>query len=166
MNSDHQHVIIRPAQPEDASAIWKILEPIIRAGETYALPREMSQAEAISYWMNPDRQTFVVEDQEVLGTYFIRPNNPGGGNHIANCGYATSIHSRGRGFARMMCKHSMELARAQGYRGMQFNFVISTNDGAVGLWKNLGFQVVGTLPQAFAHPKLGDVDVYVMFQKL
>jgi ribosomal protein S18 acetylase RimI-like enzyme len=158
---------IRAARPEDAPAIWAILEPTIRAGETYALPRDMAQTEAIAYWMGPDRETFVAEeDGRLFGTYFLRANQLGGGAHVANCGYITSIEVTGRGIARMMCRHSLERARAKGFRAMQFNFVVSTNERAVRLWQNLGFEIVGTLPRAFAHPKLGYVDVLVMFTTL
>jgi L-amino acid N-acyltransferase YncA len=158
---------IRRAEPSDAEAIWRILEPVIRAGETYALPRDMTADNAIAYWMNADRETFVFDDAgEILGTYYLRPNQLGGGSHVANCGYVTSVTARGRGVARAMCLHSIESARSKGFRAMQFNFVVSTNEGAVRLWKSLGFEVVGTLPQAFAHPQLGDVDALIMFRAL
>lgn len=167
MDQDNHHFVIRLAHKSDANDIWRILEPVIRTGETYALPREMTQESAIAYWMNPDRETFVVEDAgQILGTYYLRPNQMGGGSHVANCGYVTSVAARGRGIARLMCLHSLDLARSQGFKGMQFNFVVSTNEGAVRLWKSLGFEVVGVLPGAFAHPVKGDVDALVMFQKL
>src|SRR3954452_13321779 len=107
---------IRAARPGDAPAIWAILKPTIRAGETYALPRDMTRAEAIAYWMGPDRETFVAEQGgHVLGTYYLRPNQLGGGAHVANCGYVTSMEATGRGIARMMCAHSLERARARGF---------------------------------------------------
>jgi ribosomal protein S18 acetylase RimI-like enzyme len=158
---------IRVARPEDAPAIWAILEPIVRAGETYALPRDMTQKEALAYWMGPDRETFVAEeDGRQLGTYFLRTNQLGGGAHVANCGYMTSPQATGRGIARMMCAHSLERARAKGFRAMQYNFVVSTNERAVRLWQSFGFEIVGTLPNAFAHPNLGYVDALVMFKAL
>jgi len=165
-HSNHKFVI-RQARPSDASDIWEILEPVIRAGETYALPREMSPENAVAYWMNSDRETFVVEsDGQILGTYYLRPNQMGGGSHVANCGYVTSAKARGQGIARMMCLHSLDHARAKGFQAMQFNFVVSTNEGAVRLWKSLGFEVVGVSPGAFAHPEKGDVDALIMFRKL
>jgi ribosomal protein S18 acetylase RimI-like enzyme len=158
---------IRAARPEDAPAIWAILEPTIRAGETYALPRDMTQTEALAYWMGPDRGTFVAEeDGRLFGTYWLRANQLGGGAHVANCGYMTSTEATGRGVARMMCTHSLEQARARGFRAMQYNFVVSTNERAVRLWQSLGFEIVGTLPRAFDHPRLGDVDAFVMFKPL
>lgn len=158
---------IRAARPEDAPAIWAILEPTIRAGETYALPRDMAREEAIAYWMGPDRETFVAEeDGRALGTYYLRANQLGGGSHVANCGYMTAAGATGRGVARLMCAHSLERARAGGFRAMQFNFVVGTNERAVRLWRGFGFEVVGTLPGAFAHPELGYVDALVMYKVL
>jgi ribosomal protein S18 acetylase RimI-like enzyme len=160
-------VHIRPAQPLDAPGIWAILEPIIRAGETCALPRDMTRDAALAYWMGADCETFVAEeDGRILGTYYLKPNQLGGGAHVANCGYATAAEASGRGVGRAMCEHSLILARSKGYRAMQFNFVVITNDRAVKLWQGLGFQIVGTIPAAFAHPTHGDVDAYVMHRKL
>jgi len=158
---------IRRATLADADAIWAILEPAIRAGETYALPRDWSREVALSYWCGADRETFVAEaDGAVLGTFFVRANQLGPGGHVANAGYMTHPDAAGRGVASAMARASLDRARARGFRAMQFNFVVSTNERAVRLWRRLGFEVVGTLPGAFAHPALGDVDVYVMFQSL
>ena len=158
---------IRPAGPEDHPAIWRILEPVIRAGETYALPRQMSEDEALAYWIGGDHEAFVAEDQgRILGTYFLHPNQAGGGAHVANCGYMTAAESAGRGVARAMCEHSLQRARERGYEAMQFNFVVSSNERAVKLWQGLGFEAVGRLPRAFRHPRLGAVDVLVMFRGL
>lgn len=158
---------IRPADSSDAAAIWRIVGPTIRAGETYALDRDSSEADALAYWLGSDRSTFVAEDDgEIVGTYYLRANQAGGGKHICNCGYMTAGAATGRGVARAMCLHSIEHARRLGYRGMQFNFVISSNTRAVGLWQSLGFEIVGRLPQAFDHPSLGYVDALVMFRPL
>ena len=140
---------------------------MIRAGETYTLDRDMSEADALAYWYGADRDTFVAEqDGEIVGTYFIRPNQGGGGSHVCNCGYVTSPAATGRGVARAMCEHSMAFAREKGYRAMQFNFVVSSNTRAVALWESLGFEVVGRLPKAFRHPTLGFVDALVMYRGL
>ena len=158
---------IRPAHVNDAQAIWRIIGATIRAGETYALDRGMREADALSYWMGNDCETFVAEeDGEILGTYYMRPNQAGGGNHICNCGYMTSAAAMGRGVARAMCQHSLEHARKCGYRGMQFNFVVSSNERAIALWLSFGFEIVGRLPHAFHHPRLGFVDALVMFRPL
>ena len=158
---------IRPATPGDHAALWNILRPMIRAGETYALPRGMRQAEALAYWTGPDRETFVAEDATgLLGTYYLRANQPGGGNHIANCGYVTAPGATGRGVARAMCEHSLGQARARGFTAMQFNFVIASNTRAIALWQSLGFETLARLPSAFRHPRLGDVDALLMFRTL
>jgi ribosomal protein S18 acetylase RimI-like enzyme len=160
-------LIIRPARAGDEPAIWTIIAPIIRAGETYALPRDMTRAEATAYWIGPDRETFVADEGgRLLGTYYLRANQPGGGSHVCNCGFMTAAEASGRGVARAMCAHALAHARARGFRAMQFNLVVSTNTRAVRLWQSLGFAIVGTLPGAFAHPQKGDVDAFVMFQTL
>ena len=158
---------IRRAEPADAAAIAAIILPVIHAGETYALDRDLDGAAALAYWLNPDRKTFVAEDAgQVVGTYYLRANQAGGGSHVANCGYVTAAEAAGRGIARAMAEHSFEQARADGYVAMQFNFVVSTNVRAVHLWESLGFAVVGRLPQAFRHPALGMVDALVMHRNL
>jgi ribosomal protein S18 acetylase RimI-like enzyme len=158
---------IRLAAPADFDAIWAILEPVIRAGETYALPRDMRKADALAYWLAPTHETFVaVRGEQILGTYYLRPNQEGGGAHIANCGYVTHPAAGGQGIARQMCEHSLSYAQAQGYRAMQFNFVLASNTRAVTLWQNLGFKTLARIPQAFQHPTLGYVDALIMFRTL
>ncbi|MBO1326175.1 GNAT family N-acetyltransferase [Acetobacter sp. TBRC 12305] len=160
-------MIVRPASAEDRPAIWAIMEPVIRAGETYALDRDMTEGDAMAYWLGSDKETFVAaEDGQVVGSYYLRPNQRGGGRHVCNCGYMTAAAHAGRGIARTMCAHSMEMARLWGFRAMQFNFVVATNVRAVGLWSALGFEIVGRLPHAFEHPSAGFVDAFVMFRDL
>jgi ribosomal protein S18 acetylase RimI-like enzyme len=158
---------IRPAQLVDKTAIAEVIVPTIREGTTYALDSDMTEAEALSYWLAPDKEVFVAEeDGLVLGTYYIRQNQAGGGRHVCNCGYMTRAGATGRGIARAMCQHSLKYARGRGYRAMQFNFVVSSNDRAVRLWQDLGFQIVGRLEKAFQHPGQGFVDALVMYQAL
>lgn len=158
---------IRGATENDRDAIWQILEPMIRAGETYALPRSMAKEDTLGYWMAPQHEVFVaLLDGEVAGTYYLRPNNLGGGAHVANCGYVTGEAFSGRGVASAMCRHSLRRARERGFKAMQFNFVIASNTRAVRLWKALGFNVIGRLPKAFDHPRLGLVDALVMHRAL
>ncbi len=161
-------MLIRPATRADDDELWRILEPVLRAGETYPLPVDMGRAEALAYWYAPAHSPFVAVDERgnVVGTYYLRPNQDGGGAHVANCGYVTARHARGRGVARAMCLDSLRRARARGFRAMQFNFVISTNERAVRLWQSLGFAIVGRLPGAFRHPRLGYVDAFVMYRSL
>jgi len=158
---------VRPYQSEDRTAVWEILRPVILAGETCALPRDMSEAEAIAFWTGADRKTFVVEEEEqILGSYYIRANQLGGGSHVANCGYVTAQSATGRGVARTMCTHSLTYAKAQGFKAMQFNLVVSTNTRAVRLWESFGFETIGRLPAAFFSPQAGYVDAFVMFRDL
>jgi ribosomal protein S18 acetylase RimI-like enzyme len=158
---------IRRARASDGPAIAEIILPVIREGATYALDPGMSQGDASAYWLAADKETFVAEDGEaIVGTYFIRPNQGGGGAHVCNCGYMTRAAAAGRGVARSMCQHSLAYARERGYRAMQFNFVVSTNERAVRLWQSLGFAIVGRLPAAFRHPVHGYVDALVMYQAL
>ncbi len=160
-------MIVRSASPVDADAIWRVIEPTIRTGETYALPADWSRSDALAYWLSPDREVFVTEENGVVvGTYYLRPNQQGGGAHVANCAFATAPAAMGRGVARTMCAHALERAAARGFRAMQFNFVVSTNTRAVALWQRFGFEIVGTLPDAFRHPRLGPVDAFVMYRRL
>ncbi|HEY4407452.1 MAG TPA: GNAT family N-acetyltransferase [Xanthobacteraceae bacterium] len=158
---------VRPAQARDHNAIWGIIGPTIRAGETYVLPRDMSREAALSYWTSPGHEVFIADaDGQVLGTYYMRPNQQGGGAHVANCGYMTAAEASGRGVARAMCAHSLDHARARGFRAIQFNFVVSSNERAIALWQSFAFEIVGRLPQAFEHPRLGLIDALVMYRML
>ncbi len=160
-------ITVRPSSLEDADTVWKILEPTIRAGETYTLPRDFTREHALEYWYAPNHETFVAEENgEILGAYYLRANQQGGGSHVANCGYMTAPWAAGRGVAGAMCSHSLDRARDRGFRAMQFNIVISTNEVAVRLWQKFGFEIVGRLPEAFHHPKQGYVDAFVMHRKL
>ncbi len=158
---------VRPATPEDDDAIWRILEPTFRAGETYPIPRDVSRADALAYWHTPGHAVFVAEaGGTIVGTYYLRANTKGGGDHVANCGYVVAPEAMGRGVAQAICMHSLSQARERGFAAMQFNFVISSNSRAVALWQRCGFAIVGRLPGAFRHPRLGNVDAYVMYQQL
>ena len=158
---------IRPATAHDDDAIGRIIGPVIASGETYALPRDWTRDEALAYWRAPGHAVFVAEDNgAIVGTYYLQANQRGGGAHVANCGYVTAAEATGRGVARAMCVHSLDVARARGFRAMQFNLVVSTNERAVQLWERCGFAAVGRLPGAFDHPRLGPVDALVMYRTL
>jgi len=160
-------VTIRAADADDRYLIWTILEPIIRAGDAYVLPRDLDEEASLAYWFAQGNEVFVAKaDGIILGTYYLRANQRGGGSHVANCGYATSVAARGRGVAAAMCMHSLDRARSRGFRAMQFNFVLSTNQIALHLWRRHGFEIVGTLPEVFLHPALGYVDAFVMYREL
>lgn len=157
---------VRDATDADWPAIWTILEPVFRAGETYAVARDIEEEAAKSIWMDTPAATFVATDGNILGTYYIRPNYKGGAAHVCNCGYVTAQAAQGRGVASAMCDHSFQAARDLGFTAMQFNLVLSSNVGALALWTRLGFDIVGTLPLAFDHPRLGLVDGHVMWKAL
>lgn len=158
---------IREATDTDFDQIWPIFHEIVSAGETYAYNRNTSKEQAKSIWLNYPRKTFVFEeDGVILGTYFIKTNQDGPGDHVCNCGYMVSSTARGRGMATRMCKHSQNIARELGYKAMQFNFVAASNEGAVRLWNKLGYETVGRLPKAFNHPDLGYVDALIMYKWL
>jgi len=158
---------IRPAINADRDAIWNIFHEIIVAGDTYAFDPQMPREEALAYWFRADTHTYIAEeDGGVIGTYILRPNQSGAGSHVANAAFMVARNAEGAGVGRRMAEHCLSEARRMGFRGMQFNFVVSTNTRAIHLWNQLGFKIVGTLPGAFRHPEKGYVDAYVMFRSL
>lgn len=160
-------MLIRPAAEADYPAVLEIVAPVLQAGETYAIARDLGDEDILSYWFAPTHEVFVAEENgAILGTYYLMANQQGGGAHVSNCGYMTARSAEGRGVARAMCEHSLQRARERGFRAMQFNHVVSTNERAISLWQKLGFTIVGTLPGAFNHPVHGYVDSYVMFRNL
>ena len=161
-------VTIRPYQDKDWPIIWAIIKPVFQAGETYAFDPGITEEEAHHAWIEKPEITYVAldEDEVILGTYYIKPNQPALGAHVCNCGYIVAEQARGRGIASAMCEHSQLEAVERGYRAMQFNLVVATNAAAVQLWNKLGFEIIGTLPQAFQHARLGFVDAHVMYKQL
>jgi ribosomal protein S18 acetylase RimI-like enzyme len=158
---------IRRATEADWPALWAIMEPIVREGETLCLPRDGDEAMSRAYFASVEKTNFVAEAEgTILGASYVQANRIGPGSHIANCGYITAPAARGRGVARALCAHSIEECQRRGFRGIQFNFVVSTNDPAVHLWESFGFETLARLPGAFQHPKLGYVDALVMFKPL
>ena len=158
---------VRLATAADHAAIWSIIEPVIRAGETWTLPCDWTRAQALAYWFASEHEPFVaVQGNEILGIYYLRANQPGNGAHVANCGYMTAQAAQGKGVARAMLEHSLTRAAERGFRAIQFNFVVSSNERAVKTWQAYGFEVVGRLPGAFRHPRLGFVDALVMYKSL
>jgi L-amino acid N-acyltransferase YncA len=158
---------IRAANEGDRDAIWKTFHEVVGSGDTYAIDPKISREDALAFWFAPRTHTYVaVQDRQLLGTYILKANQAGGGAHVANAGFMVSQNARNKGVGRAMASHCLEEARRLGFRAMQFNFVISTNESAIRLWKDLGFDIIGTLPKAFRHPVKGYVDVYVMFRSL
>jgi len=177
---------IRPATDADRDEIWSIFHEVVAAGDTYALDPNISREDAMAYWFASGTHTYVVEikreadsfpgtamlsptakpNHVIVGTYILRPNQSGGGAHVANAGFMVSASAREQGIGRAMAEHCLQEARRFGFRAMQFNYVISTNTAAIRLWQDLGFEIVGTLANAFRHPDKGYVDVYVMYRSL
>jgi ribosomal protein S18 acetylase RimI-like enzyme len=161
-------ISIQTFEAGDWPEVWGLLEPVFRAGETYPFAPEISEREAHAIWIEAPTATYVARDESgaALGTYYLKPNQPGLGAHVCNCGYIVAERARGRGVATLMCEHSQREARRLGFRAMQFNLVVATNEGAVRLWQKLGFAIVGTLPAAFKHAKHGFVAAFVMYKQL
>ena len=158
---------IRVATKADRDAVWNIFHEIVASGDTYALDPKMSRKEALAYWFRSDTHTYAAQkDGRVVGTYILKANQPASGSHVANAAFMVALHAQGAGVGRGMAEHCLSEARRLGFRAIQFNFVVSTNTAAIHLWKQLGFEIVGTLPGAFRHPENGYVDVYVMFRSL
>ena len=159
---------IRDFEKNDWLAVWQIIEPVFRAGETYPYSTEISKEEAYTAWIDNPSATYIAEDEDnnVIGTYYIKPNQPSLGGHVCNCGYIVGENARGKGAGTMMCEHSQHEAISQGFRAMQYNLVVSTNETAFRLWQKLGINLVGTLPGAFRHKRYGFVDAYVMYKQL
>jgi len=159
---------IREFEERDWKSVWLVIEPVFRAGETYAYSPDMTEDDAYEVWIEQPSATFVAEDErgEIIGTYYIKPNQPGLGSHVCNCGYIVAEKARGKSVAAALCEQSQREAVSRGFRAMQYNLVASTNEGAVRLWKRQGFDVVGTLPQAFRHARHGFVDAFVMYKQL
>jgi L-amino acid N-acyltransferase YncA len=160
-------VTIREASDADRDAVWSIFHAVIAGGDTYTFDPDTSREDALAYWFHPEARTYVAEsDGRVVGTYVMKPNQVGLGSHVANAGFMVSPAARGAGVGRAMGEHCLGEARRLGYRAMQFNFVVSTNQTAIRLWEQLGFRIVGTLPGVFKHRTLGFVDAFVMFRSL
>lgn len=164
---DSTPIAIRTDVPGDADALWALLHAVIAAGDTYAFAPDMTRADALAAWHPPGGHTVVAEhDGRLVGTYVLKANQPDLGNHVANCGYMVAPEARGLGVGEALCRHSLDQARALGFRAMQFNSVVSTNTGAIALWQRCGFSIVGTVPLAFRHAREGLVDIHVMHRSL
>jgi len=156
---------IRRAANQDFEAIWPIIHEVFSKGDTYSFSPDTSKEEGFRIWMDIPLATYVaLKNGQIVGTYFIKPNQPGLGAHICNAGYIINSNCRGEGIGRALCEHSLNEAKNLEFKGMQFNYVVSTNRVAVELWKKCGFKIVGTLYNACNHKEKGFVDVYIMYQ--
>ena len=158
---------IRPATPDDWPGIWEIFHAVVEKGETYPYATDTTEEEAKTLWIDGPRATYVAADGgRVLGTYYLKPNQPGLGSHVCNAGYMVLADARGRGLGQSLCAHSLDEAGRLGFKAMQYNLVVSTNEGAIRLWKKMGFETIGTLAKAFCHPSEGYVDALIMYRVL
>ena len=158
---------IRNATPEDSDQIWEIIREVISKGDTYVFDPHTSKGTMLNYWYAPDRHTYVATDKEkIMGTFMIRDNQPGLGAHIANGSYMVSGAAWGKGIGKKMGEFSLAEAKRLGYTAMQFNIVIKSNTRAVHLWQNLGFKIIGEIPDAFNHKENGMTNAYIMYRKL
>ena len=158
---------IRKATDEDWDHIWQIVHEVLSKGETYAYDPNTNKEQGYAIWMESPVATWVaVEQGEILGTYYIKPNQPGLGSHVCNAGYMVSAAARGKGIGRSMCAHSLKEAIRLGFKAMQYNLVAATNIFAIQLWQEMGFDIIGTLPKAFNHKAKGMVDAHIMYRQL
>ena len=163
----HASIIIGPVTLQDFKDVWTVLKPSFRAGDTYTISPNVSQSEALEYWASFGKTVYLAEvSGQPVGTYYIRPNQGGNGDHVCNCGFVTAPKDRGQGIARAMLEHALETARGAGYFAMQFNFVVATNTRAIEIWTSYGFDVIGRLPKAFRHPQSGKTDALIMYKVL
>jgi GNAT superfamily N-acetyltransferase len=159
--------LIRHAKPDDIAGIWETFHSVVAGGDTYTYAPDTTEEEFGHLWLGNPVHTYVAEyDKRIVGTYILRPNQPGLGSHVANAGYMVHPKYQGRGLGRALCEHSIAEARRLGFLAMQFNLVVGTNRAAVSLWQTCGFRIVGTLPKAFRHSQFGFVDAYVMHRFL
>lgn len=167
MDKPRQDIRIRLATEEDRDAIWEILQPTIATGATLAFAPDTPKAEMLEFWCKKGNHTYVaVLNGTIAGTYFFKANQPGLGAHVANAGYVSHPDFAGRGLGRAMCAHSLAEAKRQGFTHMQYNIVVKSNERAVKLWQELGFQIVGELPEVFNHAQNGLTNAYVMWRRL
>jgi GNAT superfamily N-acetyltransferase len=156
---------IRETESSDRDALWSMLHPVFRAGDTYAIDPDISREDALAYWTA--HHAYVAEiDGDIVGTLYIRPNQQGGGAHVCNCGYITARGAEGRGVARAMLAFSLEEAKQLGFEAMQYNFVLATNARAIDTWKRAGFTEIGRIPRAFRLPSGSYTDALILHRFL
>lgn len=158
---------IRKAAEKDKPQVWKIIKAVVSTGDTYVYAPDSPKEKMIDYWFSADKKTYVALDgNEIVGTFYLKDNQPDLGSHIVNAGYMVSPEARGKRVGRQMAEFSLVEAKQLGYQAMQFNFVVKSNENAVKLWKSLGFEIIGEIPDAFDHAEKGLTNAYIMYKKL
>ena len=158
---------IRKATEADKPAVWRIIKAVIAGGDTYVFDPATPEEEMLTYWFSPEKHAYVAEENgEILGTYWLKANQPGLGDHIGNGAYMVSPDAKGKGIGKLMALHSIEEGRRIGYHAIQFNFVVRSNTVAVNLWKSVGFEIIGEIPDAIRHSKNGLTNAYIMYRRL
>ncbi len=159
--------VIRKAGEGDKTAVWRIIRAVIAGGDTYVYPPDSTEDEMLEYWFSVEKHTYVAEmDGEIVGTFWLKVNQPGLGSHVANAAYMVSPDAHGKGIGKQMALWSLDEARRLGFTAMQFNFVVKSNTVAVKLWQNIGFEIIGEIPDAFDHAENGLTNAYLMYRKL
>ena len=160
-------VTIREYREEDKEQIWEIIKSVISVGDTYVFAPDSPKEKMLGYWCGSDKKTYVaVSENKIVGTFYLKDNQPDLGSHIANAGYMVSPEAKGKRVGRQMAEFSLEEAKTLGYRAMQFNFVVKSNEIAVKLWQSLGFEIIGEIPEAFNHAEKGLINAYIMYRQL
>jgi GNAT superfamily N-acetyltransferase len=158
---------VRKAQTSDRDAIWQIIRAVIATGDTYVFAPDTPQEEMLAYWFSPEKHVYVAEqDGQVLGTFWLKPNYPDLGSHVCNAAFMVAPGAAGKGIGRKMAEFSLDEARRLGFSAMQFNFVVASNTAAVRLWESIGMEIIGEIPDAFMHRKLGPTNALIMYRKL
>jgi L-amino acid N-acyltransferase YncA len=158
---------IRKATEADKPAVWRIIKAVIAGGDTYVFDPATPEEEMLTYWFSREKHAYVAEENgEILGTYWLKANQPGLGDHVGNGAYMVSPEAKGKGVGKLMALHSIEEARRIGFHAIQFNFVVSSNAVAVNLWKAVGFEIIGEIPDAFRHKQHGLTSAYIMYRRL
>jgi GNAT superfamily N-acetyltransferase len=162
-----KELTFRLANELDGSSLWELIKPIIRKGGTYVFLPNSSRDKMMNYWLNSDKKTYIAElEGEIVGTFYIKNNQPDLGDHICNAGFMVTQNQEGKGIGKEMGKFALSEAKRLGYQAMQFNFVLESNVHAVKLWKSLGFEILGKIPEAYRHPELGLVSALILYQRL
>jgi ribosomal protein S18 acetylase RimI-like enzyme len=160
-------LVIRKAEKSDEWQIWEIIQKVLASGDTYVFEPSSSKEKMISYWCGADKHTYVAcIDDKIVGTFIIKENQPDLGSHVANASYMTRPGHSGKGIGRKMAEFSFDQARRLGFIAMQFNMVVKNNTAAVNLWRKMGFETIGEVPEAFRHPSSGLTGAYIMWKKL